>query len=49
MEQEIVGLTQERDLARTRLEEILRAAGVDESLIPWVYYLTSNQTITLIK
>ncbi|GJZ94486.1 putative kinesin motor domain-containing protein [Tanacetum coccineum] len=36
MEQEIVGLTQERDLARTRLEEILRAAGVDESLIPWI-------------
>ncbi|KAK9073294.1 hypothetical protein SSX86_007618 [Deinandra increscens subsp. villosa] len=33
MEQEVKDLTQERDLARTRLEEILRAAGVDQN---WV-------------
>lgn len=31
-------LTQERDLARSRLEEILRAAGVDPNLLPWVFY-----------
>ncbi|CAI9266908.1 unnamed protein product [Lactuca saligna] len=35
MQQEIKELTQERDLARTRLEEILRAAGIDQSLLPW--------------
>ncbi|KAL7617099.1 kinesin-like protein KIN-7G [Lactuca sativa] len=35
MQQEIKDLTQERDLARTRLEEILRAAGIDQSLLPW--------------
>ncbi|KAI3496418.1 hypothetical protein L1887_38779 [Cichorium endivia] len=34
--QEIKDLTNERDLPRTRLEEILRAAGIDESLLPWV-------------
>ncbi|KAK9053837.1 hypothetical protein SSX86_024912 [Deinandra increscens subsp. villosa] len=35
MEQEIKELTQERDLARSRLEEILRAAGVDQNSLPW--------------
>lgn len=35
MQKEITDLTQERDLARTRLEEILRAAGIDRSLLPW--------------
>ncbi|KAI3736936.1 hypothetical protein L2E82_26925 [Cichorium intybus] len=35
MQQEIKDLTNERDLARTRLEEILRAAGIDQSLLPW--------------
>ncbi|KAI3762790.1 hypothetical protein L1987_53231 [Smallanthus sonchifolius] len=36
MEQEVKDLTQERDLARARLEEILRAAGVDQNLLPWI-------------
>ncbi|KAI3807354.1 hypothetical protein L1987_23281 [Smallanthus sonchifolius] len=36
MEQEVKDLTQERDLARSRLEEILRAAGVDQNLLPWI-------------
>ncbi|KVH98445.1 Kinesin, motor domain-containing protein [Cynara cardunculus var. scolymus] len=35
MEQEMEGLARERDLARARLEEILRAAGVDQNLLPW--------------
>ncbi|KAL8261267.1 hypothetical protein R6Q59_025316 [Mikania micrantha] len=35
MEQEVKELTQERDLARSRLDEILRAAGVDQNLLPW--------------
>ncbi|KAI3733247.1 hypothetical protein L1987_64467 [Smallanthus sonchifolius] len=35
MEQEIKDLTQERDLARSRLDEILRAAGVDQNSLPW--------------
>ncbi|KAF5818022.1 putative plus-end-directed kinesin ATPase [Helianthus annuus] len=36
MEQEVKDLTQERDLARARLEEILRAAGVDQNILPWI-------------
>nr|XP_043636649.1 kinesin-like protein KIN-7F [Erigeron canadensis] len=36
MEQEIKDLTQERDLARIRLEEILQAAGGDQNLPPWI-------------
>ncbi|KAI7747332.1 hypothetical protein M8C21_016615 [Ambrosia artemisiifolia] len=36
MEQEVKELTKERDLARLRLEEILRAAGVDQNVLPWV-------------
>lgn len=35
MEQEMEALARERDLARARLEEILRAAGVDQNLLPW--------------
>ncbi|KAI7743901.1 hypothetical protein M8C21_029903 [Ambrosia artemisiifolia] len=35
MEQEIKELTRERDLARSRLDEILRAAGVDQNSLPW--------------
>ncbi|KAJ0760615.1 putative plus-end-directed kinesin ATPase [Helianthus annuus] len=36
MEQEIKELTQERDLARSRLDELLRAAGVDQNSLQWV-------------
>ncbi|KAK1427275.1 hypothetical protein QVD17_15958 [Tagetes erecta] len=36
MEQEVKDLAQERDLARARLEEILRVAGVDQNLLPWI-------------
>ncbi|KAJ0587769.1 putative plus-end-directed kinesin ATPase [Helianthus annuus] len=35
MEQEIKELTQERDLARSRLDELLRAAGVDQNSLQW--------------
>ncbi|KAK1436519.1 hypothetical protein QVD17_02300 [Tagetes erecta] len=35
MEQEIKNLTQERDFARSQLEEVLRAAGVDQKSITW--------------
>ncbi|XP_071729240.1 kinesin-like protein KIN-7F [Rutidosis leptorrhynchoides] len=40
MEKEIKDLTQERDLARTHLEEILKAAGVDQNSVPLVRYLS---------
>ncbi|XP_076901355.1 kinesin-like protein KIN-7F [Bidens hawaiensis] len=41
MEQEITDLTQERDLARTRLDEILKAAGVNQNSVQWVCYYLS--------
>ncbi|XP_076960313.1 kinesin-like protein KIN-7F [Bidens hawaiensis] len=36
MEQEVKDLVQERDLARARLEDILRAAGVEQNVLPWI-------------